>query len=76
MFDIPETRKTVRDLIRWKLKRAGFVTIQKSVAVYPYPCHELIINLRNYHNLRPGELYVFEAKVLEGAEVLKKYFKL
>jgi len=76
MFDIPETRKTTRDMIRWKMKQLGFVTIQKSVAVYPYPCQDLILNLRDYHRLRPGELYVFEAKVLEGADALKKHFKI
>lgn len=76
MFDIPQARKHIRDLIRWKLKRIGFVTIQKSVAVYPYPCQDLIINLRSFHQLRPGELYVFEAKVLEGIDILKKHFKL
>ncbi|MBI4054362.1 MAG: hypothetical protein HY397_03480 [Candidatus Doudnabacteria bacterium] len=76
MFDIPEERRQTRDILRWKLKQAGFITIQKSVEVYPYPCQDLILNLRNYYRLLPGELYVFEAKILEGADVLKRHFRL
>lgn len=76
MFDVPESRRTVRDLVRHKLKRAGFLTIQKSVMVYPFECRDLIFELRNYYRLQPGELYIFETKVIEGEYTLKKHFKI
>lgn len=76
MFDVPESRRSVRDLIRKKLVSEGFVSIQKSVLAYPYDCKPLIDILRAYYKLSEGELYIFEAKVIEGEETLKKYFKL
>lgn len=76
MFDVPEARRSIRDLVRRKLASEGFVSIQKSVLVYPYPCRELIVELREYYKLQNGELYIFQAKVLEGEENLKKIFKV
>jgi len=76
MFDVPESRRSVRELVRRKFTAEGFISIQKSVMVYPYPCQELIFQLREYYLLQPGELYIFQAKVLEGENVLKKAFSL
>lgn len=76
MFDIPEVKRVQRDLLRLKLRKLGFLQIQKSVFIQPYPCVEAIKAIRNYYDLRPGELYLFESKVLEGESVLKKHFNL
>lgn len=76
MFDVPEAQRSSRDLIRAKLRRLGFLSVQKSVYIHPYACDELIEALRTHYRLRSGELYVFEARVLEGEEVLKKQFKI
>lgn len=38
IFDIPETERTARDLIRMKLKSLGLYNIQRSTFVYPYDC--------------------------------------
>ncbi|MCL5435470.1 MAG: hypothetical protein M1275_00050 [Patescibacteria group bacterium] len=76
MFDVPEARRNIRDLVRRRLASAGFVSIQKSVFVYPFPCRELITGLRDYYQLHGGELYIFQAKVLEGERNLKKTFGL
>ncbi len=37
MFDIPEAYKPTRDYISHHLKRIGFMQLQKSVFVFPYP---------------------------------------
>ncbi|MDP2932905.1 MAG: hypothetical protein Q8N81_02130 [bacterium] len=76
MFDVPEAQRSSRDLIRFKLRQLGFLSVQKSVYIHPYSCDGLIETLRTHYHLRPGELYVFEARVLEGEEVLKKHFKI
>jgi len=76
MFDVPEQMRWSRNQIRNILKRLRFEAIQKSVFIHPYPCEDTINFLRTYYKLRPGEFYIFEAKVLEGENVLREHFKL
>lgn len=76
MFDLPESKHSSRDLLRSKLQALGFISLQKSVFVHPYPCRELIELLRGHYSLDPGQLYVFDAFVQEGEAILKKHFKL
>ncbi len=76
MFDVPEAFHSKRDSVRKKLLSVGFLPIQKSVFINPYPCGDLVELLRSYYRLEPGQLYLFEAKVLEGESVLKKHFRL
>ena len=42
IFDVPEKKKTTRDLIRRKLEEMGFKKIQESVFVYPFDCKKEI----------------------------------
>lgn len=76
MFDVPEPVSWSRNRIRSILKHLGFISIQKSVFIHPYPCVDVIDFLRSYYRLRSGELYIFESKVLEGEKELRKYFKI
>jgi len=76
MFDVPESRRTKRDLVRLKLEEMGFLSVQKSVYIHPYPCRDIVDELRQYYELQAGQLYIFEAKVLEGEKELRKHFKL
>ena len=41
-FDIPETKKFVRQLLRSKLVELGFYRLQDSVFIFPYPCAEFV----------------------------------
>ena len=42
MFDIPESRKKVRDAMARTLKNMGFAQLQKSVFIHPFECHNEI----------------------------------
>lgn len=42
LFDIPESNRVGRDVLRRIIKELGFIELQKSVFVYPYPCREEI----------------------------------
>lgn len=42
MFDIPETKRTARQMLTGRLKYLGFFQFQKSVWAYPYPCENEI----------------------------------
>lgn len=75
MFDIPESKKKIRNVIRFHLKRIGFVQVQGSVWLYPYPCEELIILLKNNFYMENEVLYV-TTESFEKDSHYKKIFKL
>lgn len=53
IFDIPEKFKTTRHYFRLKLKELGFVSLQKSVWVCPYPCEDEIDFIKEVYEIRP-----------------------
>lgn len=75
MFDIPEKRKKIRNLLRFHLKKIGFIQVQGSVWVYPYPCEEIIVIIKIYFNLNDEVLY-FTTDHIENDQKLRKIFKL
>ena len=75
MFDIPERKRRLRNLVRFHLKRVGFVQIQGSVWIYPYPCEEFITIIKNNFNLADEIIYM-EVFHFEKDNKLKKFFKL
>lgn len=51
ILDIPESRKSERDSIRYILKKAGFVCMKNSVWITPYPFEHLFMNIKTDMNL-------------------------
>lgn len=52
MFDIPEERRMVRDILRQKLREFACYQIQKSVYVTPYKCEHIMDELIRLLNVR------------------------
>ena len=75
IFDVWESRRGVRDKLRYMLQKAGFVKIQNSVWVYPYDCEELFTFLRVDLRLGKGMLYIV-AEEMEHDEKLRSHFRL
>lgn len=75
IFDIKEEYHWLRDKVREQIQQFGFQKLQQSVWVYPYECEELVTLLKA--DCRMGEelLYIV-ADDIEGADSLKKKFKL
>ena len=48
IFDIPNPLKTARDAFAATLKRLGFIHVQKSVFISPYPCEEELEVVADY----------------------------
>lgn len=46
MLDLPESRKSERNSLRYILKKAGFVMLKNSVWVSPYPLEHLFMNIK------------------------------
>ncbi len=75
IFDIPETRRSLRDKVRFTLRDMGFVLLQNSVWIYPYDCEDVVTLLK--HDLRTGkQLLYMIVEELEGGNDLKKIFGL
>ena len=76
MFDIREERKQVREQLRILLSGAGFLRIQDSVWIYPYPCDDFIALVRTHLRSGTGEMLSFVAEALEADRKLREHFKL
>ncbi|MEK7568933.1 MAG: hypothetical protein AAB497_02370 [Patescibacteria group bacterium] len=73
MFDIPQTKKRVRDAISFKIKDIGMYPIQKSVFVFPHPCKDEIDFVGEVFGVRRNIIYI-EATHIDGAEKVKRNF--
>lgn len=75
IFDINEKRRDVRDKLRRTLITIGFIRLQDSVWVYPYPCDDLITLLKSDFKIGKELLYLI-VDTIENDKGLKKSFNL
>ena len=75
IFDIPEELKNVREAMREHLKQLGFIYLQKSVFVHPFPCTDQIEFLIEFHQARPHIRQILAEKI-DNELYLKKRFGL
>lgn len=75
IYDIQDRRKAIRDAVRSTLERLGFLKLQESVYLIPYPCEEEIEFLRTYYYLR-DEIRILEVSKIEYDQAYKKFFVL
>ena len=75
MYDIPIRLNKVRESLRYQLKRIGMKEIQKSVFVYPHPCHKEIKYIVEFYNAWKY-IHFLEITFINGEEKLKKHFNL
>lgn len=73
IFDIPEDKKYLRDMVRAKLEKSGFYLLQKSVFVYPFECKELVFAIKYGYNLSSYLQYIV-AENIETELDLVGYF--
>lgn len=76
MFDIREKRRRTRSQLRLLLSGAGFLRLQDSVWIYPYPCDEFIGLVRAHLKSGTGEMLSFVATALESDKKLREHFHL
>jgi virulence-associated protein VapD/predicted transcriptional regulator len=75
VFDIPERKRKLRNIIRFHLKKIGFLQIQGSVWVYPYPCEEIVTLIKTNFNF-DNEVVYLTTESFEKDIKFKKVFKL
>ncbi|MEW6407626.1 MAG: hypothetical protein AB1465_02970 [Patescibacteria group bacterium] len=76
IFDVPESLRQVRDLLRLKLKQLGFYRLQGSVWIFPHNCLKEINLLREFFNLSPRRLILFTTNSIVNEDYFKKIFNL
>ena len=73
IFDIPEKRKIIRNLLRRKILHYGFIHVQKSVYVYPFECEQDILSL--VEELKISKFVtLIRASVLQGEKIFAERF--
>jgi DNA-binding transcriptional regulator PaaX len=73
IFDLPKTRNRERRQLREILHANGFVLLQKSVWVYPYPCDDFVAMIKTKLKIRPFVLYMIVDSI-ENQEHLEHEF--
>jgi DNA-binding transcriptional regulator PaaX len=76
IFDIHEGRRRVRTQLRQLLQSAGFVRLQDSVWIHPYPCDEFVALVRAHLSSGVGELRHVVVEALESDKPLREHFNL
>jgi len=74
LFDIPEEKRKIRDALRKKLKKLGFLEFQKSVFIFPYSCADEINFIINFFDIYDN-VYYLEAPISPDSQ-FRKRFKL
>lgn len=75
VFDIPDSKKRIRDEFRERLKQLGFFRLQESVFVHAFPCFKEVEFLRQIYGIDISVTYILAQKI-EGQDDLKEYFRL
>lgn len=75
IFDIPNSKKRIRDVFRKQLKQLGFFPLQESVFVHAFPCFDEVEFLRQIYNVDVSVTYIVGSKI-EGQDNLKSFFKV
>lgn len=75
IFDVKENIRFSRDDLRYMLLKFGFVRLQNSVWVYPYPCRGAVDLLKTHLEIRDEVVYM-TVESIEDDEWLRKKFDL
>lgn len=76
IFDIKESERFVRDEVRFTLLQCGFVKLQNSVWVYPYPCEAVVHLIRTRLEIKEDDLVYMTVESIENDDWIREHFKL
>lgn len=75
IFDVPNSKSTIRGELRRGIKLYGFHQLQRSVWIYPYPCNDFVKLLRTHLDIAE-DVVVMEVSRIEHDRELKRHFSL
>ena len=74
LFDIPEEKKSLRDIFRRHLQKIGFREFQKSVFIFPYECEQEIDSLVKLYDAEKYFRFILAVKVSHEQNLKKLFF--
>ncbi|MBU1557977.1 hypothetical protein KKC45_03385 [Patescibacteria group bacterium] len=75
LFDVPERKKRIRDVLRNHLRAIGFFEFQKSVLIHPYDCKDEIDYIIETYEAREFVRFVV-AETIDNELHIKSFFGL
>ena len=75
VFDIPQDKQKERTELRRAMRLFGFKLLQKSVWVYPFPCDDFVLILKERLGISHDVLYM-KVSYIENDTHLRKEFKI
>ncbi len=75
IYDVTAAKHDLRTSFRETLQKLGFLQLQESVFLIPYPCDEEIAFLREYYGVGNEVIYIIAYK-LENETIYRDYFGL
>ena len=75
IFDIPEEKKKIRNVIRRQLMTWGFLRLQNSVWVHPYECQNIVTLLKTKFYVG-GEVLYLTVDSIENDAWIRNQFSL
>jgi hypothetical protein len=75
IWDVPMGKNYFRKVFREALHSLGFLQLQESVFLYPYPCEDQITFLREYYGVGNEVIYIIAQKI-EDDSPYRVYFGL
>ncbi len=76
IFDVPNKRKSERDIFRHKITKIGLQPIQESVYVYPFECTEEITIFTGHLNISRHVLVMISEIIQGEEEIIDQFLKL
>ncbi len=74
IFDIPEEKKVLREIIRERLQRLGFYQLQKSIFVYPFECEKIISAIKYIYPVGKYLLYIVAESIETEIDLVSHFY--
>lgn len=74
IFDIPEKQRSARTALARTLKKLGFISLQKSVFVFPFQCYKEINQIKTIYGIQKYVQYVISDRIESEINLVAKFF--
>lgn len=74
IFDIPDKKKFIRDILRQKLYQLGFIELQESVYVFPFDCFDEIDFIRGIYSIKSYVQYLVVDRIETEIDLVNIFY--
>lgn len=73
IFDVPEKKKSEREIFRQQLKNLGLANLQKSIWIHPYDCRDQVYYLAGNLYIKPYVRYMVVEEVTGDHDLRQRF---